>query len=254
MFTNLNLFIMNNFQKRNASPLFFQLALVLSLLLVFIALETKTPIYTDTIECHYFSGDFDDDLAIPEYTPEKPKPKQIVQVLPELPPIDKDNLIDNNDENESIFSTTDPDAPIEPSTGFNHNELPPEMDINPIDDNEYNLLTVQEVPVFPGCEGNNEERIKCLSENIGKIIAKNFDGDIAQELGLSPGDKRIFVKFLIDKNGTIQILQTNAPHKALEKEAQRVLGKIPNIIPAKMNGKSVKSTFTQKINYRVMDN
>lgn len=245
---------MKNFQKRNASPLLFQLALVLSLLLVFIALESKTPIYADN-DIPYIPGETFDELPdIPEYIPEKPKPKQIVEVLPELPPIDKDNLIDDDDDNETIFSTPDPDKPVAPRTDIDF-DFPPELDPDDYEDEKtYRMMDVQEVPLFPGCKGNNKERIKCLSDNIGKVIARNFDSEIAQNLGLSPGNKRIFVKFLINKNGDIEILETNAPHKALEKETARVLGKIPKISPAKMNGKSVKSTFMQKINYRVMDN
>ncbi len=245
---------MKFFQKRNASPLLFQLALVLSLLLVYIALESKTPIYADKMGYPVIPNDFDDDLDIPEYTPEEPKPDKPVKVPPELPPIDKNNLIENDNPNETIFSTSNVDEPVKPRTDIDF-DFPPEMDPKDYEDERtYRMMDVQEIPLFPGCKGNNEERIKCLSDNIGKIIARNFDPEIAQNIGLSPGNKRIFVKFLINKSGEIEILETNAPHKALEKETTRVLGKIPNITPAKMNGKNVKSTFIQKINYRVMDN
>ena len=96
------------------------------------------------------------------------------------------------------------------------------------------LNTVAKAPIYPGCEKKNTERAKktCMISKINKFVNKNFNTYVAQDLGLKRGRQTIFVSFVIDKNGYVNILRTRAKHEALKKEAVRVVNKLPRMKPA----------------------
>jgi len=234
-----------------SSIIFMQLGLVFVLLLTFIALESKT--FTQEGSNHTgFASMYElDDTLIPDTTPEPPKPKKEIPPEPE-PIFDEPKIVkDDSKEKESIFDSDilDPDK---------------ETKLIDIDDIEHIIIKevviedvpiamVSEMPVFPGCKGSKEELKKCLSEGIAKIIRKNFNPDIAQDIGLKPGIQRIFVLFVIDKEGNISNIKSNAPHSSLKKETQRVLGKIPKIKPGKYNGNKVGVRYSLPIRYQVVE-
>ena len=72
------------------------------------------------------------------------------------------------------------------------------------EDIEVPFSIIENVPVFPGCERkkNNDDRKKCMSAKIDKFIQKNFDDDLASDLGLS-GRNVIRMSFKIDTTGKI---------------------------------------------------
>ena len=47
---------------------------------------------------------------------------------------------------------------------------------------------------------------------------------------------RVFVQFVIDKDGSIVGIRTRGPDKNLEKEAQRIIAKLPTMTPGKQRG------------------
>ena len=109
--------------------------------------------------------------------------------------------------------------------------------------------SVQKVPIYPGCERakNNPERKKCMSEKIGKLIQRKFDGnEIASYYGLT-GKQRINVQFTIDKTGHVTDIKTKAPHPKLQDEAVRVINFIPEMTPGKQNNKDVGVIYTLPI-------
>jgi protein TonB len=71
-----------------------------------------------------------------------------------------------------------------------------------------------------------------MSEKISKLIRKKFNPDLADGLGLS-GKQKIDVQFKIDKTGKVTDIKTRAPHARLEKEAERVINKIPQMTPGR---------------------
>ena len=112
---------------------------------------------------------------------------------------------------------------------------------------------IENVPVYPGCEGepNNDAKKKCMSEKIGKFVRKNFNNDLAQELGLDSGIKRINVGFKIDKTGNIVNIQARAPHPKLEAEAKRVISKLPKMKAGRQRGKAVNVPYGLPITFKV---
>ena len=109
-------------------------------------------------------------------------------------------------------------------------------------------------PVFPGCEDlkDNKDRKQCFSEKINSFISTNFNQDIAKNLGLNPGQKRIAVQFIIDKTGVIKDIKIRAPHPKLKEEALRVIKKLPIMIPGEIeNGKKVEVRYNLPIIFTV---
>ncbi len=83
------------------------------------------------------------------------------------------------------------------------------------------------------------------------FIGEKFNADLAQELNLKPGKKRIAVQFVIDKQGNIADIKTRAPHEALREEAKRVVNLLPKMIPAKQEGENVGVKFNLPIVFEV---
>ena len=62
---------------------------------------------------------------------------------------------------------------------------------------------------------------------------------------------RVYVQFIIAKNGDIVGIRTRGPDKNLEKEAQRIIGKLPKMIPGKQRGRPVRVPFSIPITFRL---
>lgn len=110
---------------------------------------------------------------------------------------------------------------------------------------------IEEVPIFPGCEGTKEELRACLQEKITEHVNRNFNSKMANSLGLKAGVKRIFVMFKIDKEGTITEVKARAPHKALQEEAIRVINSIPKMEPGSYLGENVGVKYSLPIAFKV---
>ena len=113
------------------------------------------------------------------------------------------------------------------------------------------FAVIEEVPVFPGCEGTNEDLRLCLQEKITEHVAKNFNADLANELGLTAGVKRIFVMFKIDIEGSIVDVQARAPHKSLQVESIRAVQSLPKMKPGKYKGNAVGVKYSLPIAFKV---
>ena len=134
---------------------------------------------------------------------------------------------------------------------LNPNSLPDEVDPEDLDI-FVPFAKIEQVPVYPGCEryNTNDDRKNCMSEKISKLIHKRFNTDIASEYGLS-GVQKIYTQFTIDKNGNVVDIKARAPHLALEREAQRIIDKIPHMIPGYQRAVPVGVIYTLPISFQV---
>jgi len=114
--------------------------------------------------------------------------------------------------------------------------------------NDVPYAVVDEVPVFPGCESlqTNEERKKCMSEQVARHVNTSFNTKLGKELGLK-GINRIYVRFKIDKNGRVTDVASRGPHPKLEEEAIRVVSTLPNMTPGKQRGEAVNVLYSLPI-------
>ena len=127
------------------------------------------------------------------------------------------------------------------------------VDDGPIDTPEiFNIIDVEKVPIYPGCESakTNDQRIKCMSEKLAKLVQNTFNQNLISEMGLY-GLQKIDVQFTIDKKGNITNIKTRAPNVRLEKEALRVIKKIPNMKPGLQRARPVSVIYNLPIVLRV---
>jgi protein TonB len=71
------------------------------------------------------------------------------------------------------------------------------------------------------------------------------------ELGIKG---RVFVLFAIDKEGYVTGIKTRGPDKILEKEAARIIGKLPKMTPGRQRGKNVKVPYSVPIMFKLHNN
>lgn len=116
-----------------------------------------------------------------------------------------------------------------------------------------NVNMVMEVPLFPGCDASLDraDRINCLNNNMQRFIQKKFDTSIATDQMARNGSVRITVMFTIGTDGLPKDVVVKAPNKELEKEAHKVISRLPKMVPGKNNGVAVDVTYVLPIVYKV---
>jgi periplasmic protein TonB len=235
------------------STLYFQFSLVISIIAVALVINgtygVTKPDYSNPFPDDYTEVWLGDVVII---EPEKPP---VEEVKPEKPkkvnPV-KVNIVETPTANEADIET-DPEPDVVHTDNPVVAVTPPTTPAPP-DDNIYSLIGVERVPVFPGCEmlTDNSKRRDCMSAEIGKIINRRFNKELAGELGLT-GNQRIYVSFVIDKKGELGQLQVRAPHPRLEREAERVVKMIPKMMPGLQNNREVDVMFTLPIIFNVVN-
>ena len=112
------------------------------------------------------------------------------------------------------------------------------------------FAVIEDVPIFPGCERvAKSERRNCFQDQMNKHIRKNFRyPDIAQEMGIQG---RVYVNFIISKDGSITNIRMRGPDKNLENEAARIIGRLPKMTPGKQRGRAVRVPFSIPITFRL---
>jgi protein TonB len=235
-------------QLEKFSTIFTQLGLVLVLFVVYTVLEHKTP------EKPLAVIDFDPPETVSiepdlpyEFTRE-PKPKLIIETLSSAPfivdePIKKEdnNIIETlinlpkDDELEQIDINTlvTVDEPM--------GEEPPET---------VEYIIIQNAPIFKGCEGlSKEKNKKCFDKKMKRFVQRNFNVDVARNLGLNSGKYRISSQFIIDDKGNVVDVEIKAPHIKLKKDTKKLIEKLPQFIPGMQSNKPVKVRYILPITF-----
>lgn len=111
---------------------------------------------------------------------------------------------------------------------------------------------IEQAPIYPGCESvPKDQQRNCFQEKIERHVRDNFTyPQVALELGIQG---RVYVLFEIDKDGSVINLKFRAPDKNLEQEARRIISKLPKFIPGKQRGKPVKVAFSIPINFTIQN-
>lgn len=139
--------------------------------------------------------------------------------------------------------------PLEISSKDNESVLKPSDTIKPTKDVPFAII--ENVPVYPGCEGTEEELKACLQGKIASYVNANFNAKLGKELSLDSGLNKVFVMFKIDEDGNITEAKARAPHKKLEEEALRVIKSLPKMTPGKHKGKTVGVKYSLPIAFMV---
>lgn len=226
----------------NYTKLFMQLGLVLALLTVYLAIEKKTydRVIAELGPANYNIEEEEQTIEIEQVKPPEPK-------APPPPTPDKIEIVEDEEEvEETIIKSTETneDEAVEVTEIV---EISMDEDIM----EDVPFAIIEDVPIYPGCKGSKAQLKECLQEQIAKHVNRKFNADLASDLGLSPGVKKIFVMFKIDKTGNITDVQARAPHKRLEAEAIRVVESLPKMIPGKQRGRAVGVKYSLPIAFRV---
>lgn len=111
---------------------------------------------------------------------------------------------------------------------------------------------IEDAPIFKGCEGLSKKENKiCFDKKMKQFVQRNFNADIANEIGLSSGKYKIQTQFLIDDKGNVVDIKIRAPHNKLEKETNRLINKLPKFTPGKQRNKPVRVRYTLPIAFSV---
>ena len=251
---NLNNDQPKSFSKRNDkksvnikwnSKLFFQLGLIVSLALVYLIMETKFEI----TEKEYASNskEYLEEIPMVTYSIDElvpiPKEKKIQKIIEPKIITKVFEVVSNSTPVKEIEKITEPiiGAPII-SSPTKVVKKEPELK---------SIMGVEFVPVFPGCESltTNIEKRDCMSLKIKKFIIKKFNTDKLEESSTIKTQK-IIVQFTIDKEGNVMNVVSRAPNKLLEKEAVRVVSKLPQMIPGRQGDKNVPVQYAIPITFK----
>ena len=219
------------------SSLYFVIGLSLVLLITWRVIEWKTYKNVYDYEALIIDDDDDEDVPITEQlkTPPPPPP----------PPPPAPEIIEVIEDEEEIEETV-----IE-STETDEEEIIEVVEvIEEYEDIDVPFAVIEDVPIFPGCERvNKSERRNCFQDQMNRHIKRNFRyPEIAQEMGIQG---RVYVNFIISKNGSITNIRMRGPDKNLEKEAERIIAKLPRMTPGKQRGRPVRVPFSIPITFRL---
>jgi TonB family protein len=115
---------------------------------------------------------------------------------------------------------------------------------------EIPFASIEDVPLFPGCEKvRKSKRRECFQNKMNRHIAQNFRyPEFAQKNGIQG---RVFVQFIIEKDGNISGIRSRGPHGTLERAAESIIEKLPKMTPGYQRGLPVKVTFSIPITFRL---
>ena len=219
------------------SGLYFVAGLAFILFVSWQAIEWKT--YEKSLygyEALNVEDDDEEDVPITE---------QIKTPPPPPPPPPAPEVIEVVEDEEEVEETV-----IE-STETDEEEIIEIVEVEEVEDDiDVPFAVIEDVPIFPGCEKvKKSERRSCFQEKMNRHIRKNFRyPEIAQEMGIQG---RVYVQFIIAKDGNITGVRMRGPDKNLEKEAARIIGKLPRMTPGKQRGRPVRVPFSIPITFRL---
>ena len=233
-------------QLENYSKIFLQIGLVLTLFVTYVSMEYKT-----------YEKDNSSYLGVVNMVDEMKEDIPIIEIQKVAPPkqnappptIEKITVVEDDlkieetiiestetDEGEAIVINTEDIVEVEEVEEF-------------IEDIPFVLI--EDVPVYPGCKGNNKELKACFTKKISTYFGKNFNLGLATELGLQPGKKKLYVVFTISRTGKVINVKSRGPHPVLEREVGKVISSLPIMKPGRQRGKPVGVSFSIPITFEV---
>lgn len=114
--------------------------------------------------------------------------------------------------------------------------------------NEIQFETLDVVPVFPDCTGDNYSLKVCFNKSIRKHIDRKFT---VENLNLNSGKTRFRLKFVINENGIIEKVKAIPSNSSVDKEASRVFKLLPRMKSGKHKGNNVSINYSIPITFTV---
>ena len=221
------------------SSLYFAIGLTFVLFFTWQSIEWKTYEKSDFVS-QLLSIDDEDEEEIPITEHIKTPPPPLPPPAPEII-----EIIDNDKEvKETEIESTETDQ--DEITDAENIEV--EADFDEVD---VPFVIIEEVPIFPGCEDvTKSEQKECFQKMIFAHINKTVRyPEIAQEMEIQG---KVYMRFVIERDGSITNIEVlKSPDRNLEKEAIRIINKLPKMIPGKQRGRPVRVPFSIPITFRL---
>ncbi len=117
----------------------------------------------------------------------------------------------------------------------------------------FGMLNIESPPEFKDTPKHlyGKEKTNYLKKSISEFVAKNFNTNYG-DMNLN-GKQRIYAKFVIDKNGNVKDVKVKAPNEWFENETIRVIGLLPQFIPAMHNNRPVEMPYSIPIIFNIED-
>jgi|SRR5690625_941412 len=240
-----------NKDLRRWSLIFFQIGMVIVLLISWIFIERRTYDKVDEVE----------EVQIVKYTDLEPEDVIVTETprtnTPPPPPPPKApdilNIVEDDEEIEEdeVETVEDIEVPkVEVADISEIQSAPDEGEPEEIESVPF--AAIQDVPIFPGCEKfkDNEKRKKCMSDAVQRFVNRRFNTDLAADLGMS-GVTRINVQFTVNEHGDVVDVMARATEPQLEDEAIRVVSMLPSMQPGKQRGRAVRVIYQLPIMFQV---
>lgn len=227
------------------SNLYFAVGLNVMLVLTYLGLEHKTYETEATkIDILMLDEQFDEDIPITTINiPPPPPPKQIVTEAISI-------VEDVEDVEETVIESTE----IGQDDVIEEREVSiEEVEVAEVEEDvEVPFAVIEQVPIFPGCTGSKDELKACFQEKMQEHLLKHFSyPDAALELDIQG---RVFVFFVIDRNGKVAKIKSRGPDQLLEKESERIISLLPQMKPGKQRNKAVTVPYSIPINFQLIKN
>ena len=198
--------------------LFFQIGLVVTLVIVLGAFEWKSYEKVDYNLGQLNLDDLEEEI-IPitrqEITPPPPPPPppEVIVIVEDIVEIEVEAEIETTESDEMVA-----------------------IEIEEESDEEF-FMVVENMPEFPGGDAG-----------LMKYIQKNVKyPPIAKEYNITG---KVYVSFIVDKSGSVTDVKiARGVDKSLDAEAVRVVKSLPKYKPGKQRGKAVRVMFTIPINF-----
>jgi protein TonB len=228
------------------SGIYFLLGINLMLLLTWQALEQKTyereAVKKDYVE---IAQEIEEDIPITNVNTPPPPPPPVELATPEIITV----VEDKKDVEETVIesSETSQEEYIEKQ------EIVKSEDVIAVEEVEEEIevafAVVENVPIFPGCTGNNAELKKCFNDKVLAHVKKTFKYPVqAQELGVQG---KVYVMFIVDSKGDISNIRTRGPDTYLETEASRIIDALPKMTPGMQRNKPVNVPYSIPITFQL---
>ena len=198
--------------------LFFQIGLIVTLIVVIVAFEWKSYEKVDYNLGQLNLDDMEEEIIPITQQEEKPPP-------PPPPPPEVIEIVEDDVEIEDEIEIEDTES-----------DEDVEIEIEEEDDEEF-FMVVENMPEFPGGD-----------LGLMKYIQKNVKYPaIAKEYNITG---KVYVSFIVDRSGSVTNVKiVRGVDKNLDAEAMRVVKSLPKYKPGKQRGKSVRVMFTIPINF-----
>ena len=122
------------------------------------------------------------------------------------------------------------------------------------DTNDFDLTTVDSVPVAPGCDQtlSNEELKACFTKYVSKIAVENIRMEFIENQSLEVGKHEINITFTINNKGRICNVSTDSKNNKIDKHFIKAIKEVDKMKPAIIDEQPVGIQYKIPIRFEII--